>query len=216
MSNTLLIKRSAVAAKVPTTAQMSVGELAVNTFDGALYLKGNNGSDFITKVGGLSAPAVSGGSTWQAVAGFGPVGSYEFDELVWLYTQGSSQAMTVWLRIPTTYSAGRQISLKLAQYSPGTANTYRLQTTSTLVRKGVDAVTSVTNSRTSTNGDVTLTTANLYQEVIYDLTDAAGKINAVAVSPGDLVKVVLTRVAPSGTEDSNDVRAVPSSTEFTF
>lgn len=38
------MKRSAVAGKVPTTAQLSLGELAVNTRDGKLYLKTDDGA----------------------------------------------------------------------------------------------------------------------------------------------------------------------------
>ena len=38
------MKRSAVAAKVPTTAQLELGELAVNTRDGKIYLKTDDGA----------------------------------------------------------------------------------------------------------------------------------------------------------------------------
>lgn len=39
MANTIKIKRSSVAGKIPTTAQLELGELAVNTTDGKLYTK---------------------------------------------------------------------------------------------------------------------------------------------------------------------------------
>ena len=39
MANTLLVKRTTVAGRVPTTAQLEIGELAVNVTDGKLYLK---------------------------------------------------------------------------------------------------------------------------------------------------------------------------------
>ena len=39
MANKLQVKRSAVAGKVPTTADLDLGELAINTYDGKLYLK---------------------------------------------------------------------------------------------------------------------------------------------------------------------------------
>jgi hypothetical protein len=39
MANTLLVKRTTVAGRVPTTAQLATGELAVNVTDGKLYLK---------------------------------------------------------------------------------------------------------------------------------------------------------------------------------
>ena len=38
MPNTLLVKRTTVAGRVPTTAQLAAGELAVNVTDGKLYL----------------------------------------------------------------------------------------------------------------------------------------------------------------------------------
>lgn len=44
------MKRSAVPAKVPTTAQIELGELAVNTYDGKLYMKKNDGTDAIVEI----------------------------------------------------------------------------------------------------------------------------------------------------------------------
>jgi len=43
MSNTLLLKRSGVANTVPGTGNLALGELAINTFDGKLYTKIDNG-----------------------------------------------------------------------------------------------------------------------------------------------------------------------------
>jgi len=39
MSNTVKLKRSAVASKVPTTSDLQLGELALNTYDGNLFFK---------------------------------------------------------------------------------------------------------------------------------------------------------------------------------
>ena len=39
MSNTVKLKRSAVASKVPATTDLALGELALNTFDGNLFFK---------------------------------------------------------------------------------------------------------------------------------------------------------------------------------
>ena len=56
MSQQILIKRSSVAAKVPTTAQLALGELALNTYDGKVYLKKNVlGSESVIEVGAISA-----------------------------------------------------------------------------------------------------------------------------------------------------------------
>ena len=43
MSNTLLLKRSGVANTVPSTGNLALGELAINTYDGKLYTKIDNG-----------------------------------------------------------------------------------------------------------------------------------------------------------------------------
>ena len=54
MANTVKIKQSAVPAKVPTIGQLSLGELAVNTYDGKLYIKRDNGTQTVIEIG---APA---------------------------------------------------------------------------------------------------------------------------------------------------------------
>ena len=39
MSTLIKLRRSAVAGRVPTTAQLELGELAINTADGKIYIK---------------------------------------------------------------------------------------------------------------------------------------------------------------------------------
>lgn len=51
MASIIRLKRSSVATKVPTTAQLDLGELAVNTRDGKLFLKRADGSEEIVEVG---------------------------------------------------------------------------------------------------------------------------------------------------------------------
>ncbi|MGJ8561566.1 MAG: hypothetical protein ACSHX3_15155 [Litorimonas sp.] len=51
MASTIRLKRSAIATKVPTTAQLDLGELAINTRDGKLFLKRADGSEEIVEVG---------------------------------------------------------------------------------------------------------------------------------------------------------------------
>ena len=51
MSNQILIKRSAVPAKVPAITDLALGELGLNTYDGKLFLKKNNGTDSIVELG---------------------------------------------------------------------------------------------------------------------------------------------------------------------
>ena len=41
MANKLTLKRSAVPGKVPTTTDLDLGEIAINTYDGKAYMKKN-------------------------------------------------------------------------------------------------------------------------------------------------------------------------------
>jgi len=50
MANTLQIRRSSVSLNVPTTAQLALGELAINTNDGKLFFKRDNGVQSIIEV----------------------------------------------------------------------------------------------------------------------------------------------------------------------
>lgn len=49
--NKLQLKRSAVPGKVPTTSSLDLGELAINTFDGKVFLKKDNGVQSIVEIG---------------------------------------------------------------------------------------------------------------------------------------------------------------------
>ena len=51
MPNIIQLRRSATASAVPTTTQLALGELAINTYDGKLYLKKNvSGTESIVEV----------------------------------------------------------------------------------------------------------------------------------------------------------------------
>lgn len=59
MANTILLKRSAVAGRVPTTSDVPLGSLALNTYDGKLFTKKSvSGVESIVEIG-----ADSGGGT---------------------------------------------------------------------------------------------------------------------------------------------------------
>lgn len=48
--STVQLKRSATASKVPTTTDLALGELAINTYDGRLYFKKDPGTPSIVSV----------------------------------------------------------------------------------------------------------------------------------------------------------------------
>lgn len=50
MANTIKLKSSAVAGKVPTTSDLELRELAINTYDGAIYMKRDAGTAEIIRI----------------------------------------------------------------------------------------------------------------------------------------------------------------------
>lgn len=67
MASSVQLKRSAVQGAVPTTGQLNLGELAINTYDGKLYLKKNvSGTESIVEIGaggGSGGASISIGAT---------------------------------------------------------------------------------------------------------------------------------------------------------
>jgi len=62
MAQNIILKRSAVEGKIPLGADLDLGELAINSFDGKIYLKKDNGAESIVEVG-----AGSGGDYLEGV-----------------------------------------------------------------------------------------------------------------------------------------------------
>lgn len=187
--------------------------------DGALITTSSISSGSATSGQVLTANG-SGGTLWQFASGGGG-GSLEWLESsnaptpnvdntssgvpirIYQYQSGLGQALYAAVKVPTAYIAGNQIKLKCEFYSPDNSGTALMQTIATLIRAGTDAISSTTNQRTSTNSAVTLGagTVSIPQTTVFDLTDTAGKINSVSVSPGDLLLVELTRGTDTGASD---------------
>ena len=75
MANTIKIKRSAVPAKAPTTGDLALGELALNTYDGKLYTKKDNGTASIVELSAVTdgdkgdITVSASGATWTIDSG---------------------------------------------------------------------------------------------------------------------------------------------------
>lgn len=77
MASTVKIKRSAVPGKVPQTTDVQLGELAINSYDGKLFLKKNvSGVETIVDVGASGAQFTGAPSNVTIVAGPGIKFSY--------------------------------------------------------------------------------------------------------------------------------------------
>ena len=80
MAQNIRLKRSAVPGRVPDVNQVELGELALNTFDGKLYLKKDNGTESIVDVGFSSSYALSASyalsSSYSVSSSFATTASY--------------------------------------------------------------------------------------------------------------------------------------------
>jgi len=54
MAQTIKLKRSSTADAEPTTAQLALGEVAINTYDGKMYIKKDDGTASIVEIGAVS------------------------------------------------------------------------------------------------------------------------------------------------------------------
>ena len=99
MANTIKLRRSATSGSVPTTSQLALGELAMNTYDGKLFLKTDqSGTEAIVEVGS------GGGSTITIASATPSVGSSNVGDIYWdsdegnpyiLYDDGNGSAQWV-------------------------------------------------------------------------------------------------------------------------
>lgn len=60
MAQTIKLKRSATQGKVPSTGNLALGELAINTYDGRVFFKKNDGSDSIEHI--ITTDSITTGS----------------------------------------------------------------------------------------------------------------------------------------------------------
>ena len=49
MAQKILLKRSGVSGSIPTTAQIDLGELALNTYDGKAYMHKSDSTDEVVQ-----------------------------------------------------------------------------------------------------------------------------------------------------------------------
>ena len=60
MAQTIKLKRSATSGAAPSTSDLALGEVAINTYDGKMYIKKSvSGTESIVEIGGVSSSSVS-------------------------------------------------------------------------------------------------------------------------------------------------------------
>ena len=107
MANSIKVKRSATPSAAPTTANLELGELAINTYDGKLFIKKDNGTASIVEVG------AGGSGTVTSVAAL-TLGTTGTDLSSTVATGTTTPVIT--LQVPTA-SASNRGALSSADWS---------------------------------------------------------------------------------------------------
>jgi hypothetical protein len=184
-----------------------------------LYNTTNSAVEFYNGVswGPLGSSGGGGGSLiWIEASGNSPTPVEENSGRVYKFQSGLGQQLFAAVRVPSGYTVGKQLHLKMPAYSPDISGTNLISCVSTLIRVTTDAITSTTNQRTSTNAAINLATGALANKVnshSCDLTSTTGQINSVSLAAGDVVLVSLTRGTDTAT---SDIAALVYAAEVTF
>jgi hypothetical protein len=122
MANTLLLKRSAVANAIPTTGNLALGELAINTNDGLLYTKIDTGTPAVID---LTKTQATGDATGNRVGASGLLNLTLSNTGVLANTYGNATSIptfTVDAKGRITSATDNPISFSTNSISNGTSN----------------------------------------------------------------------------------------------
>lgn len=138
-----------------------------------------------------------------------------FGQKVLTYTPTFQQMSRGVVKVPSGYSQGSPIKIKISAHTPATSGSELkdLAVSGALIRKDVDACGSTSNVNVSSVQFSGVPTANRLQEKTADLTTAAGLINSLPVNPGDEIEVYI-KDAATGFGDDLHLRA--KAVEVTF
>lgn len=161
---------------------------------------------------GVGGGGGSGGGQWFQPAGTSPQAVEENNERVFSFETALQQKVCLFYRVPSSYVEGAAITLRFYAYINATSGQFKFQTTAYLVKPGVDAVSSTTNSQQGVFEQNLAAPAETPYLVELAITDVDGEINNVAVAQGDIIRIELQRV-DAGTENTADVKFVPSTSE---
>ncbi len=119
MPQIIKLKRSAVANKIPAIGDLNLGELAINTNDGRLYLKQDDG---VEKVIAVNA-SEHGGRQWDSTIEYkeGDIVSYNNNSRLYIAMSDNVGSDPTWLMTWYEFNTPRH---NVGMWTPSTGNEY--------------------------------------------------------------------------------------------
>ncbi len=198
MAQTIKLKRSSVSGNTPGTSDLELGEVAINTYDGKMFIKKNDGSDSIVEIGGTSGTVTEAFKTIAVSGQSNVVADSGTDTL----TLVAGSNMTI-----TTNASGDSITFA-SSGGGGTQNvftTFAVSGQSNVVADGTtDTLTLVAGTGIGLTTDASadsITIANTTN--LFSTIAVSGQSNVVADATSD----TLTFVAGSGITLTTDASA---------
>lgn len=194
------LKRSAVASKVPTTSDLELGEIALNTYDGKVFLKKDNGTASIVEVGALADTAVTAGSYGSATQ----VGTFTVDAKGRLTAAANTTVTPAFSSITSTPTT-------LAGYGiTNGVSTARTITAGTGLSGGGDL--SADRTIALANTAVTPASYGSASAVATFTVDAQGRLTAAGSTSIAIASGAVSGLATSATTDTTNAANISSGT----
>ena len=154
------------------------------------------------------------GATLNAVGGGGAGGgiqliwrndgavleSTRYNQLAYDFEAGTAQRVYTSFKVPSGYTTGKQITLKLKIASPTGSGNGLIKALATLIQYGVHDLASTAKQRTTTNSTQAIAAANTEYEIVLDISDGSAQIGGTAMSAGDTVLIEVYRDTDTNTD----------------
>lgn len=141
----------------------------------------------------------------------GPLGlEYEF-------TYELGQTLTAYLKVPSSYKAGKPISIRGSFYLTSVSNNFKFELKATLIKDGVTALNSTANQNTDSIEVAVPATSTAPLGLIFNIS-TDGKINSVDIGIDDIIILELKRIDTGfvGTPTTGLIKFLPQTTEVTY
>lgn len=212
MATPIKIKRSATPAKAPSTSDLQLGELAINTYDGKLYTKKDNGTASIVEIG-----AGGGGGqvyTYSATAPSSPSAGDEWLDsgsgILYTYVNDGNSSAWVELGGPGVGPKGETGALAVGDRGDVTVDvsgnvTIDAQAVTYAKIQNVAGNTILGNSTSSSNTVSEISCTSAGRSLLAAL-DASGQLTTLGAAPLNSPALTGTPTAPTATAGDNSTQ----------